>query len=285
MQNGNPIRHWTEVGLWLSEEININTDESGLVLEWILRNNGNPPRFSANESVTGTIGLRVVSPSENVPGRFSFPEIYAPGLAVPGLDFDVVVTGESVASNSHRFLPPEPDKFQERASFSEIGYSVTVHRIIGMEIIDYTPSPPPTPRPPLLRRTYTAESTVNIDGHSIRAIAFHEAAPNVVSAMINPRVFAEIIGAEVDWDARTRAVTITGIDPKGTRIVTQFDMNWRLVNVNRIPFDIAIRAGQPELEGKITPVIIDGRMYVPARVLAEIFDVHIEFENGKIIIG
>jgi hypothetical protein len=60
--------------------------------------------------------------------------------------------------------------------------------------------------------------------------------------------------------------------------------------VNNVPYDIATRAGQGtvlggSLVGNINPVVIAGRSYVPARVLAEIFGVPIDFVAGAVILG
>ena len=271
------------MSLWLTEP-EINTDESGLTLELIPRGEGNPPRSFAGDGINPVGGFRVVQPSTDEPGRISFNEVYMSGPTVPGIDWHIVVTGESIASNSHRFFLGELNEFQERARIFDVGYNAVIHRILGA----YVPRPPAEvdiPLPPPLHYSFTAATMVNVDGAYIQAVAFPTIAPGVVSAMMNPRVFADFIGMEVAWNENTRTITFGGYGARRIFQAVSLMLDSPIITINGQEYDIAVKAGQTALEGQISPVIIDGRAYVPVRVLAEIFGVPVEFEPGIVTLG
>jgi TPR repeat protein len=135
------------------------------------------------------------------------------------------------------------------------------------------------------RVSFSANTMVPVNGVNIQAAAFPTVAPGVVSSMINPRVFADFIGGQVYWNVAARTATFTGRTTLGVETTVVLTLDSPVVSVNGQTFDIATLAGQPSLAGRICPVVIGGRSYVPVRVLAEIFNVPISFESGRFTLG
>ncbi|MCL1843719.1 MAG: copper amine oxidase N-terminal domain-containing protein [Defluviitaleaceae bacterium] len=118
----------------------------------------------------------------------------------------------------------------------------------------------------------------------IQPVAFPVVAPGIVSTMINPRVFADFIGVQVDWNDATRTASFSGYSWTGVYQEVTLTLDNANITVNGQSHDIATLAGQPQLAGRINPVVIAGRSYVPARVLANIFAVPIEFVPPQTVI-
>jgi hypothetical protein len=257
-------------------------EESGLVLEPIPQNEGWAPRFFEDSISTEAIGFRVVSPSVDVPARITFAENYISGPSITGLSFSVVATGFDLAHNSHRFLHEDEDEYREiMGFFTDIAYSATVLRFAPF--YEYIPQPRVSP-PPAPRHFFTADTVVEIDGVSIQAIQFVTVAPGVVSAMISPRVFADIIGADIHWNSERRTVDLSRNTRNGIQGAS-LTVDRSFFIAQGASHDFAVHADQPELRRQITPVIIDGRVYVPVRALARTFDIPLDFENGTVVLG
>jgi hypothetical protein len=136
------------------------------------------------------------------------------------------------------------------------------------------------------RVSFTVNSQVDVDGAMVQAVAFPEVAPGVVSTMINPRVFANFVGAVGTWDDGARTYTFVGQNASGEAQTVVLTLDSPTIMVNGQAQDIATLANQPMLAGRIAPVVLNGRQYVPARVLANIFNVPIEFQApGTVILG
>jgi len=103
--------------------------------------------------------------------------------------------------------------------------------------------------------------------------------------MINPRVFADFVGAERSWDAGSNTFTFTGYTLLGVETTVVMTLNSATIQVNGEAHDIATLSGQPQLAGRVMPVVINDRSYVPARVLANIFGVPISFSSGTVTLG
>jgi hypothetical protein len=133
--------------------------------------------------------------------------------------------------------------------------------------------------------SFNTTTLISVDGVNIQAVAFPQVARGIVSSMINPRVFAHFIGAEIIWDDASRTAAFTGKNADGEDVTVVLNLESPIVLINGEAHDIAVRANQPQLEGMVTPVVIANRMYVPARILAETFGIPISFENGTVTLG
>ncbi|MDR0272798.1 MAG: copper amine oxidase N-terminal domain-containing protein [Clostridiales bacterium] len=131
--------------------------------------------------------------------------------------------------------------------------------------------------------SFDEHTTMEIDGE--RFATFREVAPGVVSSMINPRTFANIIDAVYAWDDVSRTITFNGMSATGVETSVLLTLENPSIFVNGKVQDIALLSGQPELEGQLFPVVFDSRIYVPVRVLANIFGLPVSFENGTVILG
>jgi hypothetical protein len=168
-------------------------------------------------------------------------------------------------------------------------YNALVLDVQGTAVIDDESPVGPTgvgPRPAVGARTsFTTSTMVDVDGVSIQAVAFPTVAPGVVSSMMNPRVFADFVGAVVEWNEATRTATFTGYDRLGNSQTVSLTLDSPVAMVNGQSVDIATAAGQGALAGNINPVVIAGRSYVPVRFLANIFGVPVDFVGGAVILG
>lgn len=86
------------------------------------------------------------------------------------------------------------------------------------------------------------------------------------------RFLAESVGAVVSFDDQTKVATITT-----EQVDIQFRTGSREILINNIPVNIPV--GMPE------PVIINGRMFAPLRVVAEAFGMNLFFDRGLVIIS
>ncbi|MCL2049888.1 MAG: copper amine oxidase N-terminal domain-containing protein [Defluviitaleaceae bacterium] len=265
------------------------------------------------------LGWRVQRPSNagGTPGSFTFENVYLAGPTVPGVEWRVMVHGPEITSNhllpgqvaqtsglhpvpnpNARYLgyvldsanlAPDVDtnntRYRERAVFRTLPYSATVLEVTGNPHIDGQAIVGPGGQGGFTRASFTVNTLAEVDGVSIQAIALPLVAPGVVSTMMNPRVFADFIGASVVWDDVARTATFTGVSMTGVQQTVVLTLDSPNISVNGQSFDIAVRAGQPALAGQISPVVINGRSYVPARVLAEIFGVPIDFRSGVVTLG
>jgi len=127
---------------------------------------------------------------------------------------------------------------------------------------------------------------IPVDGVSIQAVVLASVAPGIVSTMMNPRVFADFIGSNVDFDHAARTITFSGISTHGVEQTVVLTLDSPTATVNGQSIDIATGAGQGQLAGQINPFVSpDGRSYVPARFLATIFGVGIEFNGNGVTLG
>lgn len=83
------------------------------------------------------------------------------------------------------------------------------------------------------------------------------------------RALAEALRAEVAWDETTRAVTMHG-GPAGKTVEV----------VMRVDNDIA-RIGETPVRLDVAPRIVDDRVYVPLRFVAEALDVTVDWHAGR----
>jgi len=298
VQNGRIVNiHMGTMDLFLGDPI-VNESESGFAIREIPGSNG--------------LGWRVQRPSNpnSEPGSITFEEVFLAGPTVPGIEWRVVVHGPEITEN--HLLPgqvPEnsagdapnpnalwlgyvtnsanniasPYRWLERAVFRNLPYSAVLLEVTGEAHIDDNVLIGPGGIGG--RQSFTVNTMVNVDGHEIQAVAFPTVAPGVVSSMMNPRVFANFVGATMDWNDAARTATFTGTSRQGTPVTVVLTLDSPTATVNGQTVDIAEAAMQPALRGNIRPVVIAGRQYVPARFLANAFGIPIEFTAGTVTLG
>jgi len=286
-----------EMELWLSDPV-VNTADSGFELR----------KLPGNQ-----LGFEVRNTSQGTAGSFEIEEVHLAGPTVPGIEWHVVVYGPEISRNSHLILGDTDFRYGSisgtrrtvvageindygdelpfevrHGRFDRMPYNAEVLQVKGLAVI-HPGAPgstePTTPGPSVGRRAFTRATMVEVDGVSIQAVEFPTVAPGVVSSMMNPRVFADFVGATVDWNEAARTATFTGIDTHGNSQTVVLTLDSPSATVNGNAVDIATGAGQGQLAGNIRPVVIEGRSYVPARFLAGIFGVPIEFQSGTVILG
>ena len=82
------------------------------------------------------------------------------------------------------------------------------------------------------------------------------------------RALIESLGGQISWNAKTREVTI---NHNGNTIVLTIDKNTAIVNGIKTPID-------PN-NSKVTPIIINGRTYLPLRFIAEHLNATVDWDG------
>jgi len=277
----------------------VNEEASGFAVREIPGSNG--------------LGWRVQRPSNEgaTAGTLSFNGVYLSGPSVPNVEWRVIIHGPEITENhllpgqvpEANTVPATPNanalwmgyvtnsantttadfRFLERAVFHALPYSAPLLVVQGESDIDHRNLHAGPGRGG--RASFTANTMVEVDGVTIQAAAFPTVAPGIVSSMMNPRVFAQFMGVSGDWDASAETFTFTGPNAMGASTTVTLTLNSPNVSINGQSFDIATHANQPSLAGQIRPQVINGRQYVPARILANAFGIPIEFSAGTVTLG
>jgi len=290
----------------------VNEAESSMTIEPLRGGAGFEPQSFRGDEIRSRTGYRVIRPSANVPGIITISGLYVAGPTVPGLEWHVVVTGadrsyrgtafepdagnlnygyQGLTPNSHRFFPAnleedssnKLEREQYRARIFELGYNQTILEVTGFSDINKENiennivGPELTP----LRASFSENSVSVVDGAEIKVIEFVQVAEGVVSTMINPRVFADFIGSTGEWNDATREYTFSGTSTLGDPVTVVLTLDSPTIRINNQAFDIAERANQPSLRGRVSPQVVNNRQYVPVRVLAEAFSIPFVWDAGS----
>jgi hypothetical protein len=178
-----------------------------------------------------------------------------------------------------------------RGRFYRMPFNTNILNVAGQAVIypgHYTHPEGPAGwhQTPITRRSFTTATMVEVDGATVQAVYFATVAPGIVSTMMNPRVFSDFMNlAPVQWNEATRSMTFSGYSTAGVYQTVVLTLDNPVAMVNGQPVDIATGSAQPQLAGAINPVVNAGRSFVPARFLANIFGVPIDFQAGTVILG
>ena len=105
-----------------------------------------------------------------------------------------------------------------------------------------------------------------------------------VVSMLNPRVFADFIGGEIDWNGADQTVTFSGFDANGGAVEVQLTVGSTNAIVNGDTVDIANFAGASGPIGSISTINVNGRTFVPLRFLANAFLLDIRWQAGTVFL-
>lgn len=224
------------------------------------------------------------------------------GTFLPAIQYGISINGTPVAAW------PTPANIQQNSiaqntarglgglgNFDEIPYFVEIVAFdyfhypglppgIGDEVAPWTPPAQlPITRDRLVLREGMAPLTA-LDGSVVaEPVILHQFVPGYVTTAMNARIFADFIGADVTFDAGV--VTITGQDSNRNPVTVVMTVGSPTATVNGRSIDIAEGSGHGGHAGRISPVIVRDRSFVPARFLANQFLVPISFEAGTITLG
>jgi len=310
VQNGREITiPHGEMHVYLSEPI-INEEDSGFELREL-------PRLRAQSNAWGStghygvLGFEVTRTSANAPGIIEFDEVFVAGPTAPGLEWHVVIYGPQISPNSDlilggtdyvagtdiRSLAPVLrgsaaqllSDYVLRGRFYNMPYDAVVLEVRGLQVID-ADHPAGNigvgPGGVFARRSFSTGTMVYVEGAGlIPELALLPMVTGYVTAMMNPRVFAEFIGVSVDWDYDARRATFTGAHADGTSRTVVLYLDRPTASVNGQQMDIAVGAGHPQHYGRIIPTVVDSRMFVPVRFLANQFGVPLQWADPNVILG
>ncbi|MCL1863843.1 MAG: copper amine oxidase N-terminal domain-containing protein [Defluviitaleaceae bacterium] len=275
--------------------VEFNEAESGIVVEAV---RGQDNTF------------RVVRGSYDVPGVIEFQDVYLAGPSVPGLEWHVVVFGPEISANHEEIiLPPVASElnnpaaptgqeaspvgyrsvWEQRAIFYTMPFHAQVLDVRGTPVIGSPGYAGGAAGPGGTVTTSFTLATRDIEGHP--ALHFERIGAFNVS-MFGARMFADFIGAAIDFEGAGvgQTVTLTGnhaATGAAVEVVLTVGSNMARVNGNNV--DIAYGSNQPALQNQISPVNVGGRVFVPGRFLANAFGVAIDFQgagdNMTVILG
>jgi len=100
--------------------------------------------------------------------------------------------------------------------------------------------------------------------------------------MLNPRVFADFIGGELEFD--NGEVSFSGFDANGNLVEVVLTTGSSNAVINGQTVDIANFAGSSGPIGSIQTVNRNDRTFVPLRFLANAFLLDITFQDGTVFL-
>ncbi|MCL2841169.1 MAG: copper amine oxidase N-terminal domain-containing protein, partial [Defluviitaleaceae bacterium] len=106
---------------------------------------------------------------------------------------------------------------------------------------------------------------------------------NVVS-MLNPRIFADFIGGDIEWVEATQTVTFSGPDSNGSPVTVVLQVGSNTATINGVTHDIASFSGSGPANS-VSTIISADRTFVPLRFLANAFLLPISFDHGTVVLG
>jgi len=248
-----------------------------------------------------TLTLR---PSSDVPGEIRFDNVWVAGPTVPGLDWHVVVTGPEISANHLYHMHPvysqsnlttgmiTANRWNERIRFDNMPYGATVLEVGGSPVIDIE-GPGPIVRPDdnvrpqarLTLRQGMGAMRANDGSYVNDPFILHSFVDGIAVSMLNPRIFADFIGGEIEWVEATSTISFNGPDSNGNNVTVSLTNNSNRAIVNNQNVDIATFAGASGPANSVNTIIIDGRSFVPLRFLANAFLLPINFQDGTVTLG
>jgi hypothetical protein len=249
---------------------------------------------------TGTeayIRFEVIRESQREPAVIRLTNNYVMGTFLPGIRYGISISGtpraawptparirdNSIAQNTGRGVGG-------RGNFDMIPYFVDIIEFgafdppglppgVGGYIHTPPVQPPVTPQPPTRREFVLNESTPSLGGAQFtfpfRILPLTE---EYIGSFIMLRPFAYIIGENphegggaVEWFPETQTARITGQHLNGSAVVVELTVGSSNIRVNGTVSDIAELAGQAHLRGRVVPGFVDDRLFLPLRVLTEVY--------------
>jgi hypothetical protein len=238
-------------------------------------------------------GVRLVvtrESRENTPATITLSNNHYLGLVMPGVQYVVAVqnpgtqgglggagTGTGTMATSdpgvaeNTFLNLPSDRV---GLFSNIAYYV---QIIDFEAAEggIAVNPGVGPGRPafsqlVLREGARAWSTSdNAYVENALMLWSNPADGNVVS-MLNPRIFADFIGGDIEWVEATQTVTFSGPDSNGSPVTVVLQVGSNTATINGVTHDIASFSGSGPANS-VSTIISADRTFVPLRFLANAF--------------
>jgi len=264
----------------------VNTDESGLKLSRgsVLRH-----RWS-NSWVNGmrfTVEERSHDRAGRVPGEIVITGGKITGPVYPGVEYQVVVSGEAVAANDYTVWE------NRRAGNTLQEYDRA--RLRGWRFFDENPpyavpafeydvegsAPPPDDSPAVAPPATVSQSlTLNEWSPEINGVKPFVMVPvdgNTRVGMVSPRVIAEFFGGEAQWDAGSGTATISGIHKDGHAVEVTLQAGATSGTINGASQDIATYSGSAA-PGLVSVYTSDSNnFYVPMRFMTNAFGYTIDW--------
>ncbi|MCL2386976.1 MAG: copper amine oxidase N-terminal domain-containing protein [Defluviitaleaceae bacterium] len=215
---------------------------------------------------------------------------------------------DGITPNSHRYFPNRINTtenhigqgqplgiYQERARMFGLGYHAHVLSVVGDPHIDgYGPGEggggggggvvtPPRGRLTLRHGMPPMQAQ---DGSMVNdPFILHSFVDGIAVSMLNPRIFADFIGGEIEWIEATSTINFSGPDANGNHVTVSLTNNSNRAIVSGQNVDIATFAANSGPANSVNTIIIDGRSFVPLRFLANAFLLPISFQDGTVVLG
>ena len=263
-------------------------DDSGLEIRATQRGTGQ----------NAYILLEVIRESQVDGASFTLTNNAVMGTFIPAIRYGVSVNAIPVAAN------PVPARYREnpiaqntargltgRGHFDAIPYFVEVVTFEGFVYEGLPPGvgiPGPGLAPGANLRFWEGMSAMptNVGGefHLVQdPFTFVYTTPDLRVAMLNPRVFADIIGGELTYGGTPMQITFNGPSAMGDNVTVTLTVGSTQAVVNGVTVDIAAFAGASGPAGSITTQIINDRSFVPLRFLATAFGYVVDASGFPVI--
>jgi len=273
------------MSLFLGEPI-INESESGFDLITL-------SATAPGQLHQGSIGFRVRRASRDVPASITFNDVYVAGPTVPGVEWHVVVTSQEFTENYYAFHPAAADRnqWQERLVFYGMAYYTTVLIVDGVPSFEAPgdgtigggQAAPSIGRLVLRQGMPPIEAN---DGSLVHdPFILHQFVPGTAVSLLNPRVFADFIGGDIEWRPANQTVIFSGPNANGQNVEVSLTIGSNMATINGQSVDIATFAGSSGPANSVQAIIVQDRSYVPLRFLANAFLLPISFQDGTVTLG
>jgi hypothetical protein len=249
---------------------------------------------------TAHMQFEVIRESQHHPAVMTFVNNYVMGTFLPGIVYGISINGTPVAANpapagihNNAIAQNTARGLGGRGNFDSVPYFREIVRFV--EFV-YEGLPPGVGEPPGQGggggnttgsgggAAVTSRSLVlfngmpgiqSSDGFVAQPAIMYQFVPgNYAQKAMNTRVFADFINGDIQWNPYNQTVSIIGTHANGSQVTVEVSVANPTARVNGNPVDISTAAGHPQFAGRVSPVIVNDRTFVPVRFLAESFGIN-----------
>jgi hypothetical protein len=259
----------------------VNTEVSGLQVA--RGNNLNHRWFNTNirgMSFRVTHISRESRSADSAPGVITLTGGKITGPVYPGVEYSIVVSGNSVAANNVIVVQDAQNvvgNIDNRWRLFDVNPYETLAFTLDPESVEPPKEDDETPPAQVVNTLILNEHRINMpakDGSIVarpfRFVTINDGA-NIVS-MVNPRIIADFFGANVAVSEGPLTATITGVDKAGAPLEIVLTDGLASARINGVDTDIATFApGSSPVPGSVIVTNLDDRFYVPLRFIVKAF--------------
>ena len=224
-----------------------------------------------------------------------FSNLFVAGNLRPGMNYQIAVSGTRIAQNDQvvrTALHPGVGlggtiPSLNAGTFTALPYTRLILTQGTGGIGDFVAAPGGIFGGRLVLREGMLPVDTNIDGYFSRVedpfwLMPNPDQPELVVSMLNPRVFADFVGGDLDFS--NGVVNFSGFDANGNLVEVELTTGSSNAVVNGQTVDIATFAGSSGPAGSIQTINRNDRTFVPLRFLTNAFLIEIGFDSGTVVL-